>query len=177
MVAGRVAEALDKDARDLVRDLDERMHKLGEGERFEEAATVRDRMVALIRATDRNQRMTPLAVSPELVAARPGAVGGWEFVCVRYGKLAGTTLSPPGADPRPYIDALVDTAEVVSPHLGRAPACHPEEVDKILRWLESPDVRLVRIDGEWSCPVNGAGQMRERLQLLRDRPDTGFSDS
>ncbi|MEO7078731.1 MAG: DEDD exonuclease domain-containing protein, partial [Rhodococcus sp. (in: high G+C Gram-positive bacteria)] len=176
VVAGRVAEALDGDARDLVRDLDERMHRLGEGERFEEAATVRDRMVALIRAADRNQRVTPLAVSPELVAARPGAVGGWEFVCVRYGKLAGTTLSPPGADPRPYIDALVDTAEVVSPHLGRAPACHPEEADKILRWLESPDVRLVRIDGEWTCPVNGAGQMRERLQLLRDRPDTGFSD-
>ncbi len=26
----------------------------------------------------------------------------------------------------------------------------------MLRWLESPTIRLIEIDGEWTCPVNGA---------------------
>jgi len=28
----------------------------------------------------------------------------------------------------------------------------------VLRWLESEHVRLVRVDGEWTCPVGGAGR-------------------
>jgi DNA polymerase-3 subunit epsilon len=27
----------------------------------------------------------------------------------------------------------------------------------LLRWLESPDIRLVDVDGTWTCPVGGAG--------------------
>lgn len=176
-VAARVAQAIGGDARPLVGDLHERMRRLCEDERFEEAATVRDRMLALVRAADRAQRMAPLAASPEVVAARPGAIGGWEFVCVRYGKLAGTTLSPPGADPVPYIDSLVDSAEVVARPIGRAPATHPEETEKILRWLETPQVRMVRVEGEWSCPVHGAGEVREQLEPLMNRVDTGFETS
>ncbi|MEP6814131.1 MAG: endonuclease, partial [Marmoricola sp.] len=33
-----------------------------------------------------------------------------------------------------------------------------EESEKILRWLESPGVRLVHLDGEWACPIRGAGR-------------------
>ncbi len=36
------------------------------------------------------------------------------------------------------------------------PAATAEETEKILRWLESPGVRLVEVDGEWTCPVAGA---------------------
>ncbi len=28
----------------------------------------------------------------------------------------------------------------------------------MLRWLESPGIRLVHVDGEWSCPVQGASR-------------------
>ena len=31
-----------------------------------------------------------------------------------------------------------------------------EETERILRWLESPGIRLVEVDGEWTCPVGGA---------------------
>jgi len=33
----------------------------------------------------------------------------------------------------------------------------------VLRWLEQPGVRLVHLDGEWSCPVNGAARDRARI--------------
>jgi DNA polymerase-3 subunit epsilon len=36
------------------------------------------------------------------------------------------------------------------------PATTAEETEKVLRWLESDGVRLVHVDGEWSCPVGGA---------------------
>ena len=35
---------------------------------------------------------------------------------------------------------------------GPVPAATAEETEKILRWLESPGVRLVDVDGEWACP-------------------------
>jgi DNA polymerase-3 subunit epsilon len=40
--------------------------------------------------------------------------------------------------------------------LGPTPATTAEETEKVLRWLESPGLRLVEVDGEWSCPVRGA---------------------
>ena len=33
-----------------------------------------------------------------------------------------------------------------------------EESERILHWLELPGVRLVEIDGEWTCPVRGAAR-------------------
>ncbi|MCK8154736.1 hypothetical protein MYG01_23140, partial [Citrobacter amalonaticus] len=88
---------------------------------------------------------------------------GWELVLVRFGRLAGTTVSPPGADPVPYIEALQATGEQVVPRPHPLPAAHPEETEQILTWLEQPGVRLVHLDGEWSCPVNGAARARHRL--------------
>jgi DNA polymerase-3 subunit epsilon len=39
---------------------------------------------------------------------------------------------------------------------GPVPAASAEESELILRWLESPGIRLIDIDGEWTCPVAGA---------------------
>ena len=38
------------------------------------------------------------------------------------------------------------------------PAASAEETVKVLRWLESPGIRLIDVDGEWSCPVAGASR-------------------
>ena len=37
-----------------------------------------------------------------------------------------------------------------------APAATAEETERILRWLEAPGLRLIEVDGEWTCPVGGA---------------------
>ena len=155
VVAAAVA-AMTADCREVTGRLEERMATLARQERYEEAAEVRDRMLALLRGAARSQRVTPLAVAPEIVAARRSPLGGWEVACVRHGRLAGTALTPRGADPMPFIDALRASAEVIAPGVGPAPATTSEETEVILAWLERDDVRLVHLDGTWSSPAYGA---------------------
>ncbi len=155
-VAERAARLLAGDPAEAVTALRERMTALAAQERFEDAAAVRDRLTALVRGAATAQRMEPLSRMPELLAARPAPLGGWELVCVRHGRLTGSSRSPRGADPMPYVQALRASAEqVLAPH-PPATAATPEETDKILRWLETPGVRIVDVDGAWTCPVGGA---------------------
>ena len=77
---------------------------------------------------------------------------------MRYGRLAAAGVIPNGADARQYVAELSDSAETVLPGLGPVGAATAEETEKILRWLETPGVRLVDVEGEWSCPVSGAGR-------------------
>ena len=151
----------------MVDALCERMTVLAKAERFEDAGALRDRLRHLVRGLARAQRLAPLAASPELVAARRTDAGAWELVCVRHGRLAGTSLAPRGADPLVYVESLRATAEAVPPPVGPAPAAYPEETELVLRWLESPGVRIVSLDGEWTCPVGGAGAAKATFDDLR----------
>ena len=155
------------DGRSMVDALCERMTVLAKAERFEDAGALRDRLGHLVRGLARAQRLAPLAASPELVAARRTDAGAWELVCVRHGRLAGTSLAPRGADPLVYVESLRATAEAVPPPVGPAPAAYPEETELVLRWLESPGVRIVSLDGEWTCPVGGAGAAKATFDDLR----------
>ncbi|MGN6415187.1 DEDD exonuclease domain-containing protein [Flexivirga sp.] len=177
-IALRVARALDGDGHHVLDALDDRLRTLAADQRFEDAAVVRDRMLALVRAAARAQRMTPLATSAELIAAAPTPVGGWEFTCVRYGRFAGATVCPPRTDPRSYIAALRESAEHVRRPDAPVPAATHEETEKILRWLEQPGVRIVDIDGTWVCPVGGAARAEASLDVTIDQADAlGFEDS
>jgi DNA polymerase III subunit epsilon len=167
VVVTQAQQALVGSSRTVVSSLRRRLDLLAQQERFEEAGTLRDRMMALVRAAARAQRLRPLTGTAELVAARRADDGGWEVVCVRHGRLAGTTRTPRGADPMPGIEALRLSAEAVSaPEGGPAGPCAalPEETELVLRWLETPGTRLVDLDGEWTCPVDGAGSSRAQLE-------------
>lgn len=159
----QVRQAITTDPQPVVDAVLARAERLAATERFEEASVQRDRLLAFVRAAARTQRLIPMAATAELVAARHAADGGWEIVLARHGRLAGTTLSPPGADPRPYIAALKASGEQVTPRPLPLGAAHPEETEQILRWLEQPGIRLVELDGEWSCPIRGAVRARQRL--------------
>jgi DNA polymerase-3 subunit epsilon len=152
-----------EDAREVVRTLLARARVLGGGQRFEEASVARDRLLAFLRAAGRAQRLRPLAETPELAAARRTPVGGWEFVLVRHGRLAGTAVAAPGADYRPVLETLRVTGEHVAPPVPPMPAAHPEETEQILTWLEQPGVRLVDVHGVWASPVHGAVGAGARL--------------
>lgn len=164
VIAQQAAQMIDGDCREVVAALRSRMNALSGQERYEDAGMVRDRLVHLVRAAARAQRIAPLANSAEIVAARPLPLGGWEIICVRFGRLAGTTVTPRGGDPRLYIDALAASAENVLPSPGPAASACAEETEKILHWLDSPDVRMVAIEGQWTCPVHGAGASRDDLE-------------
>ena len=168
-VVQEAVHALVGDSREVVTALRGRMGSLAEQERFEDAGTLRDRLLALVRGMARAQRIAPLAASPEIVAARRAATGGWELVVVRHGRLAASTVSPRGADPMPYVEAMRQAAEVVLPAPWPSPAAIPEETEKILRWLEQPGVRVVDLEGEWTCPVGGAAGARAALEGTAER--------
>jgi DNA polymerase-3 subunit epsilon len=151
------------DPGEVVRRLLDRMRRLAEARRYEDAATVRGRMVAFLRASIRMQRLAALTARTEIVAARPSATGGWELAVVRHGRLAAAGLSPPRVHPRPTLDALLATAETVRPGPGPVPCASPEETERVLAWLELPETRLVDVDAGWASPVDGAGRFRELL--------------
>jgi DNA polymerase-3 subunit epsilon len=158
----------------VVDTLTARISALARGERYEDAALARDRLAALVRTAARAQRLTALTRLPLLVAARPAELAGsppagapgWDLAVVRYGRLVAAASVPPGAAPRPHVDALLATAETVEapgPGAGPTPCASAEESEVVLRWLERPGTRLVELEGSWCSPARGAGRLRAWL--------------
>jgi DNA polymerase-3 subunit epsilon len=165
-----VRDAIVSDARTVVKTLLRRIETLAAMLRYEDAAAQRDRLAAFVRAAARGQRLAALAGCEQLVAARPTADHGYEVVVVRRGRLAAAGLVPPGAAPRPYVDALIATAETVVVGTAAGPTAYAsaEEIECVLRWLEAPGSRLVEVEGAWACPAYGAGGQRVLLDLAID---------
>jgi DNA polymerase-3 subunit epsilon len=145
-------------ADEVVEALATRMSALAAEQRFEDAGVHRDRLAAFVRAASRTQRLSALTGCAELVAARREDDGRWAVHVVRQGRLAGAGVIPVDAHAREYVEQLQRTSESVAPGVGPTPAASAEETEKILRWLESPGIRLVHVDGEWTCPVRGASR-------------------
>jgi DNA polymerase-3 subunit epsilon len=163
----------------VIAKLSRRMAALSQDERFEDAASFRDRLAAFLRGAARTQRLKALTRCPEVVAARREEDGRWAVHVVRHGRLAAAGVIPPGAHAGEWVQGLRTEAETVLPGPGPTPSATAEETEKILRWLESPGVRLVHVDGEWTCPVGGAAkhlhlhdavnESRENLVPFEDR--------
>ena len=131
------------------------MEALVVDERFEEAGRFRDRLSAFLRGAARSQRLRALTRCPEVVAARKED-GRWMVHVVRHGRLAAAGVIPAGVDASLWVLELRASADTVVPGPGPLPAGTAEEAELILRWLESDGVRLVHVEGEWTCPVAGA---------------------
>ena len=155
--------ALTVDPTPVVEALDRRIDLLSADERFEDAAVHRDRLSAFVRSSARMQRMASVTGCAEICAARRTDDGGWELHVIRRGRLAAAGISPRGTDPRKYLDMLRASAETVLPGIGPVASASPEEIELVLRWLDQPGVRLVEMDGTWTCPVSGAGRHISRL--------------
>ena len=163
-----VREAVRGDPRPVTEPLLRRVERLAAAGRFEQAATVRDRLATFARACARVQRISALTAIEHLVAARPDGSGGWELAVVRRGRLVAAGVAVRGAAVQPYIAALVATAESVLPGVGPLPCATAAETERILRWLEEPGTRLVELTGgTWTCPARGAGGLGD---LLEHRP-------
>ncbi len=155
-VVRRLRDSLLRRPDDVVEAINRRMEGLAADERFEEATVHRDRLAAFVRGTARTQRLASLSRCAEIVAARREDDGRWSVHVVRHGRLASAGLIPRGGDARLVVESLRREAETVRPAAGPIPAATAEESERILRWLESPGVRLVGVEGEWSCPVAGS---------------------
>ncbi len=169
-VVEQVRHAMLADADPVVGAHADRIDWLVDQERFEEAATVRDRLGAFLRGASRAQRFAPLSACPELVAARRTDDGGWELVLVRFGRLAGTARVDRRTDPRPAIETLKASGEHVEPPVAPAPAAHPEETDLVLTWLDQPGVRLVEVASTWAYPIRSAQRLRDPAAAVATVP-------
>lgn len=150
-----VRVALLEDADAVSTTLTGRMGALAAGERFEDAARHRERLTAFLRGAARTQRLLSLTRCSEIVAARKEE-SGWSVHVIRHGRLAGAGVIPAGADAAAWVVGLRADSETVVPGPGPLPASTAEEAELLLRWLESDGVRLVHVDGEWTCPIRGA---------------------
>jgi DNA polymerase-3 subunit epsilon len=151
----RVRQAMTGDPEELVTAVRGRMLDLARTERFEDAALWRDRLTGFLRAVVRTQRLRELTGTDELVAAAPHPEG-WEIHVIRFGRLAAAGVMPRGTHPVGWVDALLATAETVQPGFGPIPAATAEETETLLRWLDSPGLRMVR--GAWQTPLGGAAR-------------------
>ncbi|MDX6224410.1 MAG: polymerase subunit epsilon [Frankiales bacterium] len=139
--------------------------------RYEEAAVARDRLAGYVRALARQQRLRALADVAELVAAAPAPIGGWDIAVIRHGRLAASARVAHGAAVRPHLPGLLATAEVVTPGDGPTPCATQEEMELLLRWLETAGTRIVDITGTWVLPVDGAARARGELDVAREAAD------
>jgi DNA polymerase-3 subunit epsilon len=149
-----------------------RMEHLAAAQRYEDAARVRGRLTALLRAAVRTQRLTSLTRLSEVVAARREPGGGWELSVVRHGRLVAAGVSAPHVHPRTTLAALLATAETVRPGPGPTPCASAEETERVLAWLERPDVRLVECSDGWSYPLPAAARYSHLLSTAA-RPRAG----
>ena len=170
--------SLTSDPSQVVHALTNRIDLLAAVERFEDAAVHRDRLGAFVRSSARMQRLASLTGCAEIAAAKRAEDGGWELHVIRYGRLAAAGFSPRGQDPRKHMEMLQASGETVLPGIGPVATAAPEELETVLRWLESPGVRLVEIDGEWSSPIGGAGAHLRMLDRASegDRALHGFGE-
>ncbi|MFL6134061.1 MAG: DEDD exonuclease domain-containing protein [Nocardioidaceae bacterium] len=139
----------------VVESVSRRMATLSRANRFEDAGSWRDRLSAFLRGAARTQRLAALTRCPEVVGARRED-GRWAVHVIRHGRLAAAGVIPPGAHAGEWVRGLRASAETVRTGPGPTPSTTAEETERILRWLESDGVRLVHVDGEWTCPVGGA---------------------
>jgi len=163
--------SLHHDATTILNSINKRMKELAEQERFEEAAELRNRLSSFIRGTARGQRIRSLTRVPHLIAALPLSPQSWEFVVIRFGRLAGTAQGT-SINYKDVIESLTLTADVVVDNGEILPASHHEEVEVLLRYLSQDGVRLVDLDGEWSLPTFGSGSARQNLERVREASDS-----
>ncbi|HVV20910.1 MAG TPA: DEDD exonuclease domain-containing protein [Pseudonocardiaceae bacterium] len=149
LVAGRDSSALVSATHALA--------DLAAQQRFETASMRRDRLVTLVRALERGQRLAALASVPELVAAQLNARGnGWDLAVIRYGRLASAGVVRRGVPAQPVVDVLVAAAETVLPGDGPLFGAAPEETALLSRWLGQPNTRLGRVATPWVEPAGSA---------------------
>jgi DNA polymerase-3 subunit epsilon len=150
----------------VVQRLMARIERLAAAHRYEDASRVRGRLAALLRAVLRTQRLTALTRLDEVVAARPDPGGGWELAVVRHGRLVAAGRSAPITHPRTTLQTLLATAENVPRRPGPTPCASAEETERILAWLELPEVRLVECPQGWAYPTSGAARYASLLNYV-----------
>lgn len=147
-IVARVVRGLTSEPQLLLDPLLARMRALADAQRYEEAADVRDRAVALARALARQRRLEALHRSGRLVVDVPGEGGA----VLLAGQLV-EAWGPSGPDGQTV--AWLRSATASPPSPGPLPREVADELACVAAWLEerANRARLIRCDGEWAWPL------------------------
>ena len=156
-------EAMTTDPRAVLDAVLRRIGPMAAAQRYEAAATQRDRLQTFLRVVARAQRLRALGACPEIVAARSDGAEGWDIAVIRYGRLAAAGRAVRGVAVMPFVTTLVAGADLVLPGPAGFPPASGEETECLLRWLDHPSSRMVAITGTWASPRHGAGGLKSQL--------------
>src|SRR5690606_3048005 len=156
----RVRAAVSADIRPVLMAARDRLRRLIDQQRYEEAETVRHRLATVVSVARRHHRVASLAQVPHLVAAARSTTG-WEIHVIRYGRLAESALARPGEIPQQVARWAVATAEQVEAPVPGVPAATIEETERIADWLERAGVRIMELDGDWFWPLHATIDLAE----------------
>ena len=124
----------------------ERFAELAGHERFEQAATERDRLAALMSVSKRKERLLPLLTAPEIIGAAAES-GGWEIAVIRYGRLVGSAVAHPGQNPPDVAAELAARCPQVDRPTIAGGSAHIEESEILVNWLWRTNTRLLSWHG------------------------------
>jgi DNA polymerase III subunit epsilon len=142
--------------------------------RYERARDHRSRRHLLARVLDQHRSGQAADAVAEIVASRPRGEDV-EVVVVRHGRLAGSAVVPRGSPDDEVLTAVA--ALDVEAHPDPGGDRHAAERRLVRAWLESGEVRLLRVRGTWALPVAGGVALAEAVlearrverQVRRDR--------
>jgi DNA polymerase-3 subunit epsilon len=154
-VVAELIEAISSRPHRLLTSLAGRMSRLAREQRYEEAAWVRDRHDALVRALQRRWEWEALSSAGWLELEHADGT----IAIVDHGVLVETR--PPGTQPvlRPGAPGSADSPPPVAPSVESA-----DEAHLIWRWIESSPTRVVECTGSFAYPLHRV----ERLTALTD---------
>lgn len=133
---------MDDDPSGFVARCRERMGSMTLDARFEEAARVRDAMLAVLTTGARVERNRRFASAPELLLCEAQPNGGRNLAIVRYGRLVGAARCVRGQNIGTAFAELSGLAEAVDGPADAAARTHDEEIDIVRAWACSGSVRL-----------------------------------
>jgi DNA polymerase III subunit epsilon len=174
-----VAEAFNGDPAALAAVLSDRMLKLAGNGRFEEAATTRDRLRAIVTAVRTARHVKTLARAGLVVAARRVDAEHTEVAAIAGARLVASVMTPAagaeaaGEQLRADLLSRLGAGAVETETEGSA-----EEHEVLARWLTQTGVRIHWCDGELASDVAGGSEV-ERLfrRLARVHRSTGRADA
>ena len=160
-VVDRAVEALTTRPELVTAELEEHMMALAQAERFEEAASVRDRLQAFTDVIARQRRFDQLRRMERVVVVRSDGLRA-EFERGRLTRIRPPlpvprsrtpTLDDPRSDPHAgthLVEAIPE--DPGPPELGSLPANLADELGITGRWLDrgAANLRLIGVSGEWS---------------------------
>ncbi|HBF27322.1 MAG TPA: hypothetical protein DDW61_06005 [Actinobacteria bacterium] len=162
----QVRQILAGDLAKLIETGHTRMTSYAHAEQFEEAATLRDHMSAVVGVSERFHRLRALRDAGTIVAAAPDGRAGWDIHVIDRGRLVAATHASNSDDARACARAAVTTAEDRA--VGSA-STTVEEMSLLARWLESPDVRLISVETPMAWPSSAGSRMFSTEEARADR--------